>query len=94
MLYLVLESQIFLCTCSTVYHRHISECYEDFGTVDTVPKVINFLRYNMKCRGENVILRGIVHAVLGFPQHFMLYRGNLDCFSNSVVLYFIVIVTL
>ena len=38
----------------------------------------------MKCSGENVILRGIVHAVSGFPLHFMLNRGNLDCFSNRV----------
>ena len=42
----------------------------------------------MKCSGENVILRGIVHAVSGFPLHFMFYRGNLDCFSNRVVLDF------
>ena len=35
----------------------------------TVPKVIDFPRYNMKCSGENVILRGIVHVVSGFPLH-------------------------
>ena len=29
-----------------------------------------------------MILRGIVHIVSGFPQHFMFYRGNSDCFSN------------
>ena len=44
----------------------------------TVPKVIDFPRYNMKCRGENVILRGMLHVVSRFPLHFMLYRGNLD----------------
>ena len=49
-----------------------------------VPNLIDFPRYNMKCNGENVILRGIVHVVSGFPLHFMLYRGNLDCFLNSV----------
>ena len=38
----------------------------------------------MKCSGENVILGGIVHVVSGFPLHFMLYRGNFDCFSNRV----------
>ena len=38
----------------------------------------------MKCSGENVILRGIVHEVSGFPLHFMFYRENLDCFSNRV----------
>ena len=47
-------------------------------TAYTVP------RYNMKCSGEIVILRGIFHVVSGFPLHFMLYCGNLDCFSNSV----------
>ena len=41
-------------------------------------------RYKIKCGGENVILRGIFHVVSGFPLHFMLYRVNLDCFSNSV----------
>ena len=28
----------------------------------TVPKEIDFLRYNMKCSGENKILRGIFHV--------------------------------
>ena len=27
----------------------------------TVPKEIDFLQYNMKCSGENMILRGIFH---------------------------------
>ena len=49
----------------------------------TVPKVIDFPRYNMKCSGENVILRGIFHVVSCFPLHFMLYSGNLDYFSDS-----------
>ena len=35
----------------------------------------------MKSSGQNVILRGIVHVVINFPLHYMLYRGNLDCFS-------------
>ena len=52
----------------------------------TVPKVIHKPRYNMKCSGDNVILRGIVHVVSGFHPHFMFYRGNLDCFSNRVAL--------
>ena len=38
----------------------------------------------MKCSGENVILRGIFHVVSRFLLLFMLYRGNLDCLSNSV----------
>ena len=46
----------------------------------TVPKAIDFPRYNMKCRWENVILRGIFHVVSRFPLHFMLYRGTLDYF--------------
>ena len=61
--------QYYLCTGTYIY---------------TVPKVIEFPRYNMKCSGENVILGGIVHVVSGFPLHFMLYRGNFDCFSNRV----------
>ena len=51
----------------------------------TVPKEIDFPRYNMKCSGENVILCGIFHAVSCFPLHFMLYRGNFNCFSNRIV---------
>ena len=50
----------------------------------TVPKVIDFQRYNMKCSGGNVVQRGKVHVVSGFPLHFMFYRGNFDCFSNRV----------
>ena len=52
----------------------------------TVPKEIYFPRYNMKCSGENLILRGKVHVISDFPLHvyFMLYRGNVDCFSNSL----------
>ena len=38
----------------------------------------------MKCSGENMILREKVHVVSCFPLHFMLYRGNLDYFSDSV----------
>ena len=49
---------------------------------NTVPKVIDFPRYNMKCGGDNVIILGIVHEVSGFHLHFMFYRGNLDYFSN------------
>ena len=50
----------------------------------TVPKEIDFPRYNIKCSGENVILRGIFHVVSCVPLQFMLYRGNLDFFSDSV----------
>ena len=30
-----------------------------------------------------MILLGIFHVVSGFLLHFMLFRGNSDCFSNS-----------
>ena len=40
-------------------------------------------RYNMKCSGENEILREILHVVSRFPLHFMLFRGNFDSLSNS-----------
>ena len=49
---------------------------------NTVPTEIDFLRYNRKCSEENVKLRGRVHVVSCFPRHFMLYRGNFDCFSD------------
>ena len=51
----------------------------------TVPKEIHFPRYNMKCSRENVIQRGIFHVVSCFPLYLMLYCGNLDYFSDSVV---------
>ena len=53
----------------------------------TVPKVIDFPRYNMKWMGGNEILRGIVHVVPRFPLHFMLYRGNFDFLSTAYVKY-------
>ena len=31
-----------------------------------------------------MILRGIFYVVFRFPQHFMLYRGNLDYLLDSV----------
>ena len=49
-----------------------------------VPEVIDFPRYNMICIGENVILCEIFHVVSRFPLLFMLYRGNLDYFLDSV----------
>ena len=64
--------------CSTPAH------FAQYSAKYTVPKVIDFPRYNMKYSGENVILRGIVHVVSRFPLHFMFYRGNFDSFSNSV----------
>ena len=50
----------------------------------TVPKAIDFPRHNMNCSLENVLLCGIFHVVSCFPLHFMLYRENLDYFSDSV----------
>ena len=49
----------------------------------TVPKESNFPRYNMKCSRKNVIIRRLFLVVSCFPLHFMLYRGNLDYFSDS-----------
>ena len=49
-----------------------------------MPKKIGFPRYNMKCSVENIIQRGIFPVVSCFPLHFLLYRGNLVYFSESV----------
>ena len=43
----------------------------------TVPKVIDFLRYNMQCSGEHVILRGIFHVVSGFPVYISCYIAEI-----------------
>ena len=43
----------------------------------TVPKVIDFPRYNTKCSGENKIQGAIVRVVYRFPLHFVLYLGLL-----------------
>ena len=43
----------------------------------TVPKVINFPQYNMKCSVENVILRGIFYVVSRFPLHFKWYIADI-----------------
>ena len=40
----------------------------------TVPKVIDFPRYNTECSGENEILRGIFRVVSRFPLHLVLFR--------------------
>ena len=37
--------------------------YTQYTYTRTVPKIIDFPRYNMKCSGENMILRGIVHVL-------------------------------
>ena len=55
----------------------------------TLPKVIDFPRYNMKCSGENVIQSGIFHLVSGFPLHFMLYCRNLDLEIGQFNRYFV-----
>ena len=51
--------------------------------VNTVPKVIDFPRYNTKCSGEHEILRRIFRLVFRFPLHFVLYLGNFDYFLDS-----------
>ena len=68
----------------TLYRTSVNKIFTSQSTYYAVPNVIGFPRYNMICSGENVILRGIFHIVTCFPLHFMLYRGNFDCFSNSV----------
>ena len=55
----------------------------NYSTV-TIRSQYTVPRYNMKCIGENVIIRGIVHVVSRFPLHFMLCCGYLDFFSNRV----------
>ena len=37
----------------------------------TLPMVIDFPRYNMKCTGENEILRGIFDVLSRFPVLFI-----------------------
>ena len=49
---------------------------QDTAVLYTVPKEINFSRYDMKCSGENVILRGIFLVVSCSPLHFMLSRNH------------------
>ena len=51
----------------------------------TVTKLIDFPRYNMKCRGgKRDTTRNIsCSTVFRFPLHFMLYRGNLDYFFGQ-----------
>ena len=46
---------------------------------------ISAIYCNMKCSGENMILRGIFNVVSRFPLNFLLNRENLYCFSSSVV---------
>ena len=75
------------CTLNKILYCNLfkpSWIFRDMYILYTVQKEIDFPRNNMKCSRENVILCIIFHAVSCFPQHFMLYRGNLDCFSNSV----------
>ena len=57
----------------------------------TVPKKIDFPRYNMKCSGEKRdTTRNISCTVVSFfPLHFMLYGGNLDYSSDSVIFFLI-----
>ena len=50
----------------------------------TVPKIIDFPRYNTKCSWEKEILRGIFGVAFRFPLHFVLYLGNVDYFLDSV----------
>ena len=71
---------------------------QDTAVLYTVPKEINFSRYDMKCSGESVILRGIFLVVSCSPLHFMLSRNHYHyhyrvqvmstvCTSRHVVLF-------
>ena len=52
------SSRLSICSClKHLRHR---------GVYCTVPKVIDFPRYKMKCSGENLILHGIFHVVSDF----------------------------
>ena len=57
----------------------------------TVQKKIDFPRYNMKCSGEKRdTTQNISCTVVSFfPLHFMLYGGNLDYSSDSVIFFLI-----
>ena len=43
----------------------------------TVPKLIDFPRYNMKCSGENEKLCGIFHVVSRFPLYISCYFAEI-----------------
>ena len=62
----------------------LESCKVWICSLSTVPKVIDFPRFNLKCSEENQIQHGIFQVVSRFPLHFMLYRGNLDYFLDSV----------
>ena len=51
----------------------------------TVPKVIDFPRYNMKCSGDNVDTTRNISCSISFSSTFHVYRGNLDYFMDSVL---------
>ena len=57
--------------CSSISGTRNQRKIRKKARVPTVPKVIDFPRYNMKCSGENVILREIVHVVPGFPLQYI-----------------------
>ena len=67
-----------------IKEEQIKVCKKNTYILCTVSKVFDFPRYDMKSSGENETLRGIFHVVSRFPLHFMIYRGNLDYFLDSV----------
>ena len=56
---------------------HRSHPGPGLNIVYTVPKVMDFPRYNTKCSGENKIQGAIFRVVYRFPLHFVLYLGLL-----------------
>ena len=95
-LHLNVNNKHVLITFDKIHNLHISEMqirgvgvggWRCGGALSTVPKVIHFSRYNMKCSGETRYYKEYFMQysyLYCFPLHFMLYRGNLDYFLDSV----------
>ena len=60
-------------------------------TVHTVPKVSDFPQYNMKCSGENVILRGTFHVISGLPSTFHVISWKFQIWIAFLTVYDLVV---
>ena len=65
-------------------HFCIFQAFKNYFTYSVLNE-IDFPRHDITCSRENLILRGKFQVVSCFPLHFMLYRGNLDYFLDSVL---------
>ena len=55
------------------------------NTIYTVPKIIDFPRYNKKNVARKTLYYfGIFRVVSRFPLHFVLYLGNVDYFLDRM----------